>query len=309
MYDFVRDGRFFKNTKGRGGRPLECEVVQCRCGAWASTKLVNTPHHLGSADHREWATTHGETLVLSYRKHGKSESEGTESSSPVSTATPDLDTVLLTEANKPRSPLCPQWYADEEGVWIDLGVYEDNANVVDGYFKDFQTYRISEDTRYAKVHDARQELRCRDNNPFRSGKEVFFHHSEVSLEGLVMVMENGDMRMLVPASNKECVERLYRFHVLKEVLKESWDKYRTFFDEDEMMMESKKAEYNAFVASMKSIVDGKVGLMDHEEAKKQQGFPKTREECALNFLMLDRLEYILVVGEEKVEKGMLSLVL
>jgi hypothetical protein len=115
MYDFVRDGRFFKNTKGRGGRPLECEVVQCRCGAWASTKLVHTPHHLGSTDHREWATTHGETLVHSYRKRGKSESEATESSSPVSTPTSDLDTALLTESNKPRSPLCPQWYADEEG--------------------------------------------------------------------------------------------------------------------------------------------------------------------------------------------------
>ena len=306
MYDFVRDGRFFKNTKGKGGRLLECEVVQCRCGAWASTKLVHTPHHLGSVDHREWATTHGETLVDSYRKRGKN----TESSSPVSTLTPDLDIGLLTEANKPRSPLCPEWYADEEGVWINLGMYEDDADVVvDSYFKDFETYRPSEDTRYAKIHDARQELRCRDNNPFRSGKEVFFHHSEVSLEGLVMVMENGDMRSLLPASNKECVERLYRFHVLKEVLKESWEKYSAFFDEDDMMMESKKEEYNAFVASMKSIVDGKMGLMDHEEAKKQQGFPKTREECALNFLMLDRLEYILAVGDEKVEKGMLSLVL
>jgi hypothetical protein len=304
MYDFVRDGKFYKNTKGKGGRSLECEVVQCRCGAWASTNLVNTRHHLGSPDHRQWALEHGEALVDGYRKRGKT------ADADVAPRLQEQDTIdstaLLTKDDKPPSPLLPEWYADEEGVWINPGIFEDDAELVDRdrFFKDFETYRGVNDIRYAEVHDARQELRCRDANPWRSGKEVFFHHSELSLECLMMVLE---FYTTLPATTKECAERLYRFHVFQEVLKESWDKYTAFFDDEEFIA-SKEEEYTAFVASVNSIVDGKVDLMDHKEAQKQEWFPTTKEECAVKLVVLHRIEDFLK-EKENVDKQWLSLVL
>jgi hypothetical protein len=313
MYDFVRDGKFYKNTRGKGGRSLECEVVQCRCGAWASTNLVHTRHHLGSPDHRQWATDHGEALVDGYRKRAKTGQATLQATAKVAhplPRSPDQDddsSALLSKDDKPPSPyLGPEWYADEEGVWINPGIYEDDAQLVDRdrFFKDFETYRIHDDIRYAEVHDARQELRCRDANPWRSGKEVFFHHSELSLECLMTVLE---FYTTLPATNKECAERLYRFHVFQEVLKESWDKYTAFFDDEEFIA-SKEEEYTAFVASVKSIVDGKVGLIDPETAHKQEWFPATKEECAVKLVVLYRIEDFLK-EKESVDKQWLSLVL
>lgn len=317
MYDFVRDGRFFKNTKGKGGRSLECEVVQCRCGAWASTKLVKTPHHLGSSDHRQWALDHGEALVDGYRKRGKTGQATGQATAEVVAPLPrspdqdnqdDQSSALLSKDDKPPPPyLGPEWYADEEGVWINPGIYEDDAQLVDRdrFFKDFETYRGMNDIRYAEVHDARQELRCCDTNPWRSGKEVFFHHSELSLECLMTVLE---FYTTLPATNKECAERLYRFHVFQEVLKESWDKYTAFFDDEEFIA-SKEEEYTAFVASVNSIVDGKVELMDHNQAQKQEWFPTTKEECAVKLVVLHRIEDFLKDTENQIDKQWLSLVL
>jgi len=307
MYDFVRDGKFYKNTRGKGGRSLECEVVQCRCGSWASTKLVNTPHHLGSPDHQQWAIDHGEALVDGYRKRGKTADTDV---APRLQEPGTIDsTALLTKDDKPPSPyLGPEWYADEEGVWINPGIYEDDAQLVDRdrFFKDFQTYRSSDDIRYAEVHDARQELRCRDANPWRSGKEVFFHHSELSLKCLMTVLE---FYTTLPATTKECATRLYRFHVLKEVLKESWDKYTAFFDEEyDELIPSKEEEYTAFVASVKSVVDGRVDLMDPKTAQKQAWWPTTKEECAILLFVLYRIDDFLE-EKNKVDKQWLSLVL
>ena len=125
-----------------------------------------------------------------------------------------------------------------------------------------------------------------------------------SLECLMTVLE---FYTTLPATTKECATRLYRFHVLQEVLKESWDKYTAFFDDDEFIA-SKEEEYTAFVASIQSVVDGKVGLMDLETAQKQAWWSKSKEECAVKLVVLYRIEDFLK-EKENVDKQWLSLVL
>jgi hypothetical protein len=67
-YHFEDNGKFYKRTKDRKGNNTVCEVAQCRCGDWISTKIIKTPHHLAGTRHRTWAQANGEALTEPYKK-------------------------------------------------------------------------------------------------------------------------------------------------------------------------------------------------------------------------------------------------
>lgn len=301
-YDLVRDGKFYKKTTGKGGRPLECEVVECRCGGWASAKLVDTPHHLGSTRHREWAVLHGEALVESYQKRNKTPLVPVEA--PF--RDPEVTTNTLVSEKDRVTPFSPDCYKDDEGLWVKLG--EDSDAIPDRYFRDFKRYR-DEGQGYAKVCEPHKELRCVIGNPLREKEDVFFHHSELSREGLMAVLEARDA---LPTTEKQCVEALLRLHYWKAALTSTWQQYSDFFDVLDEVVPSKREAYQAFMygkrveVAMKTCVQEWPTMAALTEVARSAGCgPSTKEECLVALIVENRvLEKI--DNDEWVEQAWLS---
>jgi hypothetical protein len=291
VYDFQKDGKFYKKTKTKDGEQSLCQMVQCRCGGWASVKLVNRPTHMANKQHTEWAKKHGQKVVQRYKKKGKQQEK------------PDfkIDTSTLFFDDQKYCSIfnfvtCDfddytegGWWADSRGLSIsfNVGGGDPSDHFLEDYFFDERFYE-------------------------REQKQIY--SSSISQEGLTEILYGYNSEQ-PPKSPHECLFKLIHYHLFREFCLQSFDPETKTFDESitDAVDDSGMVEDTLWKQIHQTIDDqlqgsGIIASSSLEElynfALSLDCIPTTQRECILTLLKHD-----FVSGSHAIDSELLANIL
>ena len=280
VYDFQKDGKFYKKTKTREGEQSLCQMVQCKCGGWASKKLVNTPTHMANKQHTEWAKKHGQKVVQRYKKKdestlavGKHQQEKT--SSTIDTSTLFFNDQLYCSI---FNFVGPDFWTYTDG-W---NANSDGLNIIFNVGATSQTQDPNDDFRDIYFLNER----------YSSRQQIQINYSEISDEGLIEIL-NGYGQF--PKSAQECLIHLIHYHLFREFCLQSFNPQTKTFDESitNAVETSGCTDDEPWKQIHQSIDDElkKSGITPSSSlqelytfAQHQGSFPTTQRECVLTLL-------------------------
>ena len=218
VYDFEKDGKFYKKTKTREGEESLCQMVQCKCGGWASVKLVNTPTHMANKQHTKWAKQHGQKVVQRYKKKDESTTSAKhqqeKTASTIDTSTLFFNDQLycsIREFDYDGDDIIYSWTPSENGLWI-------NFTDLDIFVKKF--YFIQNEQGFP---EGDSEICGRD----RWGV-LCVHSKQIQTRGLIDILNLWGQ---FPKSPQECLFQLIQYHLLREFCLQSFNPQTKTFDE------------------------------------------------------------------------------
>jgi len=267
VYDFEKDGKFYKKTKTKEGKQSVCQMVRCKCGGWASKKLVNTPTHMANKQHTKWAKQHGQKVVQGYKKKEKTQS----SSSKQQSEQFDLSSLFFIDKNFCSifdfvdidfEDYIEGWFADSNGLYFNFNV--GNQDFLDNYFL---------------------------NETFSSRQQIEKNHSSLTEKGLIEILNGWGWDGAFPKSPEECLYQLIHYHIFKESCLKSFNQETKTFDQK--LVNALENDWNEWEKIHQSIDDElkKSGISPsmslnnlYKFAQQQGSLPRSKRECILTLL-------------------------
>lgn len=302
VYDFQKDGKFYKKTKTREGEQSLCQMVQCKCGGWASIKLVNTPTHMANKEHTEWAKKHGQKVVQRYKK--KDESTTTAKHQQPKTAS-TIDTSTLFFNNQHYCSIRQFNYDDHNDIYSwtpsKYGLAIDFTDL-DIFVKKF--YFIQNEQGFP---EGDSEI-C-GNDPRDPWPVLCVLSKQIQTRGLIDIL---DFYGLFPKSPEECLFELIHYYLLREFCLQSFNPQTKTFDESitNAVETSGSTDDEPWKQIHQTIDDElkKSGITPSSSlqelytfAQQQGSLPTTQRECILTLLKLE-----FVSGRHGIDSEMLA---
>jgi len=290
VYDFQKDGKFYKKTKTREGEQSLCQMVQCKCGGWASIKLVNTPTHMANKQHTEWAKKHGQKVVQRYKKKDESTLAVGKHQQEKTASTIDTSTLFFNDQHycsirqfdyDVHNDFIYSWTPSKYGLAIDF-------TDLDIFVKKF--YFIQNEQGFP---EGDSEI-C-GNDPRDPWPVLCVLSKQIQTRGLIDIL---DFYGLFPKSPEECLFELIHYYLLREFCLQSFNPQTKTFDEcitnpvetsgstdDEPW---KQIHQTIDDELKKSGITPSSSLQELYTFAQQQGsLPTTQRECVLTLLKLE----------------------